>query len=312
MIDSRRLAKQALALTLILLFCFGGVSTANQPPSAAPATSEPPAARTGIGKSIPPTSPSYLDAGKSELADETELKILKEKNTLISEFQSSLISIVIWSLSAVVSVVVLLVGASLFTNFKLHEKDVQRIQADYDSKIRVFRSEMEARMAQVSQELAGTHESRSQQDLNRMLDQANQVRSQFEAVRLTLENKFDKLLSGTMKFEDRVDSVEENQLALMAELRQAETHIWEIKKVPTNVLISSLRGLDAAMASGDKYKIEGFVKRIKRVISYDFTVLEVDLDDELQKFIEARLVRLEIEYPEHASQIRQLIIDSAN
>jgi len=311
MINSRRLAKQALALTLILLCLLGGVSAANQSPSAAPSITESPVT-TGTGKSISPTSPSYVDAGKSDSAYETELKILKEKNALISEFQSSLISIVIWSLSAVVSVVVLLVGASLFTNFKLHEKDVQRIQADYDAKIRIFRSEIEASMAKAGQELAGAHEARSQQDLNRMLDQATQVRSQFEAVRLSLENKFDQLLSGTMKFEARVDSIEETQIALIMELRKAETHIWEIKKVPTNILISSLRGLDAAMASGDKSKIDDFIKRIKRVITFDFTVLGSDLDDELQQFIENRLIRLESEYPEYAREIRQLIIDSAN
>ncbi|TVT88015.1 hypothetical protein [Pseudomonas sp. RGB] len=309
MINCRRSAKRTLALTLMLIWCLGGVSNANQAPSVLPSTSEPPVITTEIGKSISSISPGDFGASKRGLAIETELKILKEKNTLISDFQNSLISIVIWSLSAVVSVVILLVGASLFTNFKLHEKDVQRIQTDYDAKIKIFRSEVEASLAKAGQEMVNTQEARSQQDLNRMLDQAAQVRSQFEIVRLSLEEKFDQLLSGTMKFEAKLDSVEKNQIALRAELRKAETQIWEIKKIPANVLISSLQGLDAALASGDKWRIEDFFKQIKHVIKSDFIELRGDLDKELQQFIENRLIKFESEYPEHVSEIRQLIVE---
>ncbi|WP_455928884.1 hypothetical protein [Pseudomonas fluorescens] len=307
--NCRRSAKRTLALTLMLFWCLGGVSTANQLSSTLPTKSESLFISTEVGKSISSISKVDLELGKKELAVETELKILKEKNILISEFQSSLISIVIWSLSAVVSVVILLVGASLFTNFKLHEKDVQRIQADYDAKIKIFQSEMEAGLARAGQEMANAQEARSQQDLNRMLDQAAQVRSQFETVRLSLEEKFDQLFSGTMKFEARVDSLEKAQIALRAELRKAETRIWEIKKIPQNVLISSLQGLDAALVSGDKWRIEDFVEQIKYVIKSDFIELRGDLDEELQKLIEHRLIKLENEFPEHTSEIRQLIVE---
>lgn len=311
MINCTRSAKRRMALALMLFWCLAGVSTTNQATSASPSTSESSVATKDTVRSISPISPRDFITGKKELAVETELKILKEKNNLISDFQNSLISIVIWSLSAVVSVVILLVGASLFTNFKLHEKDVQRIQNDYDAKIRIFRSELEASLAKAGQGMANAQEARSQQDLNRMLDQASQVRLQFETVRLSLEEKFDQLLSGTMKFEAKVDNVEKTQIALRAELRKAEILIWEIKKIPTNVLISSLQGLDAALVSGDKWRIEDFVKEIKRVIKSDFIELGGYLDEELQQFIENRLIKLENEYPEHVSEIRQLIVESS-
>ncbi|MDZ3827482.1 hypothetical protein [Pseudomonas monsensis] len=304
MINYSRSVKLALSLILVFFWCLGGVSTANQTSSVSPSTKESPVTTSETSKSIPPISP-----GESNLAVETELKILKEKNALIADFQNSLISIVIWSLSAVVSVVILLVGASLFTNFKMHEKDVQRIQTDYDAKIKIFRSEMEASLAKAGQEMANAQDVRSQQDLNRMLDQAAQVRSQFEAVRLSLEEKFDQLVSGTMKFEAKIDSVEKTQIALRAELRKAETRIWEIKKIPENVLISSLQGLDAALVSGEKWRIEDFVKQIKHVIKSDFIEPRVNLDEELQKFVENRLTKLAAEYPEHTNEIRQLIIE---
>jgi len=309
MLNCRRSAKLTLALTLVFFGCLGGVSAANHASSVLPSTNESPVITSETSKNISTISPGDLKEGKSELAVETELKILKEKNALIADFQNSLISIVIWSLSAVVSVVILLVGASLFTNFKLHEKDVQRIQLDYDAKIKIFRSEMEASLAKAGQEMANAQEVRSQQDLNRMLDQAAQVRSQFETVRLSLEEKFDQLLSGTAKFEAKVDSLEKTQIALRAELRKAETRIWEIKKIPENVLISSLQGLDAALVSGEKWRIEDFVKQVKHVIKSDFIELRAALDEELQKFIENRLTKLESEYPEDVNEIRQLIVE---
>ncbi|WP_248914679.1 hypothetical protein [Pseudomonas moorei] len=312
MINCRRLARLTLALTLLFFWCLGGVSNANQAPSALPSANEPPAITSETSKNISPISPNDLEAGNSKLAVETELKILKEKNTLIADFQNSLISIVIWSLSAVVSVVILLVGASLFTNFKLHEKDVQRIQLDYDAKIKIFRSEIEASLAKAGQEMANAQEIRSQQDLNRMLNQAAQVRDQFETVRLSLEEKFDQLLSGTAKFEAKVDSLEKSLVALRAELRKAETRIWEIKKIPQNVLISSLQGLDAALVSKDKWRIEDFIKQVKHVIKSDFIELGAILDEELQKYIENRLAKLESEYPKDADEIRQLIVECSH
>jgi hypothetical protein len=254
-------------------------------------------------------SPTDPKTDKIESSVETELKILKEKNLLIADFQNSLISIVIWSLSAVVSVVILLVGASLFTNFKLHEKDVQRIQSDYDAKIKIFRSEMETSLAKAGQEMANVQEARSQQDLNRMLNQAAEVRSQFETVRLSLEGKFDQLLSGTTKFEVKVDNLEKIQSGLKAELRKAETLIWDIRKVPANVLISALQGLDAALLSGVEWQIEDFIMELKRVIKTDFIELKNSLDEELQGFIEKRLIKLENEYPEDVAVIRQLIAE---
>lgn len=305
----RRSAKMALALTFVFLWCLGSVLAANQASSVSLSTKESRVTTSEASRVGSPISLSDFEAGKSRLAVETELKILKEKNALIADFQSSLISIVIWSLSAVVSVVILLVGASLFTNFKLHEKDVQRIKIDYDAKIKIFRSEMEASLARAGQEMASAQEARSQQDLNRMLDQAAQVRSQFESVRLSLEGKFDQLLSDTLKIEAKINSVEKAQIALRAELRKAETRIWEIKKIPENVLISSLQGLDAALVSKEEWRIEDFFKQIKNVIKSDFIELGANLDEELQKFVENRLANLESEYPEHVSEIRQLIVE---
>ncbi|WP_143480625.1 hypothetical protein [Pseudomonas fluorescens] len=306
MVNFRHSTKPILALILVIFSWFGGEPEANQTYTAPSSISEPPAI-TLAASQTPSTSPTMVKSEVSVLGAEAELKILKEKNTLISDFQSSLIAIVIWSLSAVVSVVILLVGASLFTNFKMHEKDVQRIQIDYDAKIKIFKSEIEANIAKAAQEMANAQEARSQQDLDRMLDQAAQVRSQFETVRLALESRLERLSSDMSKFESELGSIKKTQIALRAELRKAETRIWEIKKIPENVLISSLQGLDAALASKNKWQIEDFAEQIKQVIKSDFIEKKLSLDEELQKFISTRLNKLTNEHPEHAIEIKQLV-----
>ena len=307
MVNRRRSTKLTLAVTLLLLYGLAGLSNANSTSSALPTMNESQPLTYVSSQNASPISPDVLEAINNKSSIETELKILKEKNTLIADFQSSLISIVTWSLTAVVSIVILLLGASLFTNFKLHEKDIQRIQLDYEAKIRVFRSEIESNLAKTGQEIATTQEARSQQDLDRMLDQASQVRSQFETVRLSLEERFDNLLSGTAKFEAKIGSLETAQIALRSELRKAETRIWEIKKIPENVLISALRGLDDSLESGQKWRVQDFIKQLKHILEADFMKPGgAILDEELQNFIEKRLIKLESEYPEDVIEVRRL------
>lgn len=309
MINFRRSAKLALILTVVATCGLGGVSTANEASSAPPPAKESQLTTSSTSKDISSILPKDLKPSKTELSIETELQILKEKNTLIADFQSSLISIVIWSLSAVVSVVILLVGASLFTNFKMHEKDVQRIQIDYDAKIKIFRSEIEASLAKAGQEIASAQEARSQQDLDRLLDQTAQVRSQFETFRLSLEGKLEQALSKTKICEDKLDKLEKAQVILKTEVLEAEVRIWELKEIPGNILISSLQGIDAALETGEERRIKAFMEKAKKVIISGFIKTGAHLDEELQQIIERRLVKLEIKYPEDTNDIRQLVAE---
>ncbi|MFG0399750.1 hypothetical protein [Pseudomonas sp. zjy_11] len=244
---------------------------------------------------------------KTKASDESELKILKEKNRLISEFQSSMLSIVLWALSAVVSTVLLLVGASLFTNFKLHDKELLRIKEDYDGRIKILKSEIEASLAVASREIAAAQEIRSQQDLDRMLDQASQVRSHFEAVRGSLESKFDEVLKSTTRSDAEIKRVNDNLVRVTMDLRRAESLIWDVKEIPVNHLISSLQGLDAALLSNNDYHIDEFVDRIKGSLQENFIDKGLAVDEEILSFFERRLTKLAEVRPEGEKDIRALL-----
>lgn len=259
----------------------------------------------------PPLTPQALTsagiAQNTTKQDDTELKILKEKNLLTSEFQSSMISIIIWSLSAIVSTVLLLVGASLFTNFKLHDKDLQRVKEDYDAKIKVFQAEIEAQLAVSSREVAAAQEVRSQQDLDRMLDQTSQVRSHFEAVRASLEGKYDEVLKATNKSDIAVKKLNENLINIATELRRAESLIWEVKKVPINFLISCLQGLDVAMLAKNEYDIGDFIGEIKKSLQENFIEAHRTIDEQILEFFEMRLKKLAAVRPDDEKAIRDLL-----
>ncbi|KAB0526884.1 hypothetical protein ACFFQ5_27675 [Pseudomonas brassicacearum] len=244
---------------------------------------------------------------KTNMSDETELKILKERNLLASEFQNSMLSIIIWSLSAIVSTVLLLVGASLFTSFKLHDKDLQRIKEDYDAKIKIFQSEIDASLAVASRDIAAAQEIRSQQDLDRMLDQASQVRSHFETVRVSLESKFDEVLRATARSDATVKDIKGNVVSITTELRRVESLIWDVKKIPTNFLISCLQGLDTAILSGNDYDIDDFIGLIKESLQNSFIDANLVVDEQLLEFFERRLVKLAVVRPDDEKSIRMLL-----
>lgn len=229
---------------------------------------------------------------KIKVPDESELKLLKEKNLLTSEFQSSMLSIIIWSLSAIVSTVLLLVGASLFTNFKLHDKDLQRVKEDYDGKIKILQSEIETSLAVASRDISAAQEARSQQDLDRMLDQTSQVRSHFEMVRGSLESKFNEILKTTARSDAEIKRLNDTLVSITMELRRAESLIWEVKKVPINFLISCLQGLDAALLSRNDYQIDDFVEQIKESLQKNFIDTNLIVDEQVLDFFERRLTKL--------------------
>jgi len=296
-------ALSILLAVVLPVFLSCSIATATQVASVGEAAAKPLDAH--------PLAPLVLSnvgaAPKTNMSDETELKILKERNLLASEFQNSMLSIIIWSLSAIVSTVLLLVGASLFTNFKLHDKDLQRIKEDYDAKIKIFQSEIDASLAVASRDIAAAQEIRSQQDLDRILDQASQVRSHFETVRVSLESKFDEVLRAMARSDATVKDIKGNVVSITTELRRVESLIWDVKKIPTNFLISCLQGLDTAILSGNDYDIDDFIGLIKESLQNSFIDAKLVIDEQLLEFFERRLVKLAVVRSDDEKSIRMLL-----
>jgi hypothetical protein len=244
---------------------------------------------------------------KREEALASELKILKEKNLLVAEFQNTLISTVIWALGVAVSIVLVLVTASFFTSFKVHERDIQRIQDDYAAKLAVLNSDIDSKFSKVSSEIEARHEARSQQDLDRMLSQATEIRSQFEQFRVSLEEKLAEAVKSAARAEAKSDKLQEDQLGVASEISRLEIRVWELKKVPGNVLIASVEGLNAALRKGDKWSIDNFIKIIKEVMEEHYVTTRQPLSAFVVEFLSNAMTNLSKVRPEQAAEVLSML-----
>ncbi|SCZ01417.1 hypothetical protein [Pseudomonas sp. NFACC37-1] len=248
-----------------------------------------------------------IERVKKEEALASELKTLKEKNLLVAEFQGTLISIVIWSLGVAVSIVLVLVTASFFTSFKVHERDIQRIQDDYAAKLAVLNSDIDSKFSKVSSEIEARHEARSQQDLDRMLSQATEIRSQFEQFRVSLEEKLAEGVKSAARAEAKADKLQEDQLGFASDVSRLEIRVWELKKVPGNVLIASVEGLNAALKKGDKWSVDNFIKIIKEVMEEHYVTTRLPLSAFVVEFLSNAMTKLSKSRPEQAEEILSML-----
>lgn len=252
-------------------------------------------------------SESGIERVKREAALASELAILKEKNLITAEFQSTFITVVIWALGVAVSIVLILVTASFFTSFKVHERDIKRIQEDYAAKLEVFNSEVDSKLERVSREIDTKHEARSQQDLDRMLAQATEIRFQFDQFRTALEEKVSEMLKSAARAEVNFDKIQEHQLRTATEISRLEINIWELKKVPGNVLIASVEGLNSAIKRNDEWSIDNFVKNIKKVLAEDFVATQRQVSAFSVDFLSKCLEELRKSRPEEAAEISSML-----
>jgi hypothetical protein len=213
----------------------------------------------------------------------------------------------LWALGVAVSLVLLLVGASFFANFKVHEKDIQRLSDDYSNKLKVFRSDMDAELSKVSREIADAYDSRSQQDLDRMLDQTSQVRSQFEALRELVTAKHDEMQKALVKTDLAVERSSSALHRHVSEFRRIETKIWALGKVPSNVVLAATQGLRGAIAVKSEWEIDDFAQRIRDSLSEFFVENDNMLSQYTLESVKKILVNLREVRPVIAEEIAVLL-----
>lgn len=261
--------KNSLVVSLAIfgLLQIAGLSAANAADSALTPPVQGDSVRVLVGPQQSPLmnhSVNDSEREKKEIALNSQLEILKEKNQMLSDFQNTLISTVLWALGITVSVVLLLVGASFITNFKVHEKDIKRLSDDYESKVKVVKADLESRFEKVTREAAEAHEIRSQQDLDRQLDQISGLRLQLDSVRDSVSSNQADQLKQLMEVDKSVAELRSKLRHVTSAFRRAETKVWELKKMPTNELITALQGLQEALDAESEWEIEDFFNTVKR------------------------------------------------
>ena len=241
------------------------------------------------------------------IATREDLRLQKEKNSLIADFQGTLVSIVLWSLGIVASMVLLLVGTSLFTNLKMHEKDIKRLQLDYESKLKELGADIQTKLAKVILDLNDSQDFKGQQNLDRVLDVSAQIREIFESSRTAIEAKIDTVSEKVSQQRVEFSKLQQEHQAMLAEMRRVETVIWELKDVPVNVLITALQGVEAAVEAGQFWLVDNFVKQITEVLKKEYIDGENELDSDMLDFFAGAFEAISDKRPKVVEKLKLLL-----
>jgi hypothetical protein len=206
---------------------------------------------------------------------------LKIKNESMTEFHSSLLSTVYWSLGFLGSIAALLIGFGWWSNFKIHENDKEGIKTDVNSLISEFESSWNSGVSEF-----------------RRLDSLR-IEQQIGEIKTYIDNKINETQSEIKDINKIIKELQANQLTQNSQLtnyieifdksihqqeynlRVAEAVIWEIKGLYGNVLITRTQALyKACDIGGNQVEIALFATKdtLEEMIKNGFSTKKYGYD----------------------------------
>lgn len=194
-------------------------------------------------------------------------ELLKGELKAIREYHGSLLDTVYWTLGIVFGLVLVIIGSSWYTNFRLYEADKARLLEEVERRI----AEANSRSARDLQGLSSKLSDKVDRDLlaldNRFSTEIERLRSDIKDSNSRIDSdikeleeafeiflKFPKLIKGQL-----------NRISLDTQLNTER--IWELKGSPVKVLLSQFLAFDAAIRAGDNESIKAVLERMKDNLS---------------------------------------------
>lgn len=229
----------------------------------------------GTAAGAPPAIPVGKSAGiESESQLLTELKIetlqLKEQNKLLREYQGSMLSTVYWSLGVIATIVALLMGYSIFTNFKFYDQDKQRLKTELQSLIDKSQTELITRVQQERLESERIVELKNENILGNFLNQNSELQARLDTARTELSNEIKSLTSQVIKLPIELEGIKNSALRSEVEIRTIEGMVWELRGVHSNALLAQIEGIRAACASRSSVKLKYALERMSATLDTHF------------------------------------------
>lgn len=193
---------------------------------------------------------------------QAEVQLLRAQNALLSQFQSDVLSTVYWALGTVAALGLLLFGFGWFANFKFHESEKKSLSEEFDRKIDQFRvsygaelTERQAAIIEAVTEKMDVLAQRIQDDVTKIDDRVRDALGSMGKEVKALERANEK------RREDR--------FVLAAEMRLIEQDVWEIKGIYSNVVLTQVQALEAALEAGRPVYVGIVLKRVKVTLERD-------------------------------------------
>lgn len=222
------------------------------------------AAEVGIKQKNSSSSLTSVASQKADLVEsrneEIEIALLKEQVKQAKDYKESLLSTVYFSLGVVIAIAVLLAGFSWFSNFKLFEKDKKTLFDEFERRAAQYRLELENIFSLRQRDFESNIFLRQDESIASLKTDTRKEIAESVAVTEKLDQRLNKLEVGDSYIKKHI-------AATTAEMRQIEEHIWDIKKIPTNILITQSQALRAAIEAEDTYHIENVLIRMRDTIN---------------------------------------------
>lgn len=198
--------------------------------------------------------------------ENSEIFLLREQNKLMKDFQASQQTTVYWALSGVLGFVFILTGLSYLTNFKFYEQDKERLRQEFESKLLGYRADVNLQLEEYKGTVNQLMDQKNQFLQDKVFDQLAEARSLVESVRSELVSDIKTINEEIKKVYSRVESLRQDLESAEVELREVESVVWDIKKIPGNMLITQTQALKAAVRSKSYIHVQRVVSKIHSLL----------------------------------------------
>lgn len=266
------------------------------PSFAAVSAQETKAARPGIAA----PAPSFSQA-------ELELKVQEKQIATMKEYHSSLLDTVYWALGTVATVAVLLVGFGWLANFKFHESEKQRLKDELDGKIKEALASIETRLSSNEVQVINSVDSRLDSHFTRVARDIDIARAEAAGMNERISTTIEQFKSQLATLEKAKSRSEIADSEMEAALRQVEEHVWELKGIPINMLITQTQGLRAAIKASNRFYVASALERMEKTITTSILPDKKDVDAKMLKRISEDVANASAIEPVAAATVSELL-----
>lgn len=249
--------------------------------------------------------PLVNDSAATEVLEKLKVEVLQlsEQNKLLREHQGAMLSTVYWSLGVVVSIVILLMGYSIFMNLRFYEQDKLGLKSEIQSVIDKYQADVLLLVKQERLESERVIEVKNQNALNTILGQNTELQNRLDAVREDLNSEMKIISIEVVKVPAELDAIKKSILKAEVEIRAVEAMVWEARGVHSNSLLAQIEGVRAAAEAGSEVKLKYALDRMSNTLDRYFIEAGVRPSDKVLQWGDEALVLSAVLCPEQSALI---------
>lgn len=238
---------------------------------------------------------------------DNEVSLLKAQNSLIREYQGSLLDTVYWALGGVFGTVLVLAGFGWWSNFKLYEADKERLQRDLSTKISELESMLALRLETNRTELERTVDAKGEAQLSRMATELSDVRANISRLSEESRERSDQIRATSEQLETAIAATNKLVHTTDADFRFVEEFVWETRGAPSNILITQCQGIRAAVKAESSDRVGFVLRRLKDTLSKHYLNTNTPIDTFHRDYVQKVISELDASYSIAAKEVLDIM-----